>query len=93
MDVKQHKSLKLETNFNNIKIMSPLPFSAIVTCIFMVELTRIELVSENKSTKVSPSAGCEKHSLSQNLTAKAMTLVVSYAWQRSRHPLLTFTTI
>ena len=55
-------------------------------------MTRIELVSENKSTQVSPSAGYVLHSLGQNFITKAMTLVVPYAWQESGLLLLTFTT-
>lgn len=51
----------------------------------LVELTRIELVSENRSTRVSPSAGYEKHSLCQNLITKAMTSVVPDSWRMPEH--------
>ena len=67
-------------------------FDCSVVCCDVVELTRIELVSENKSTRVSPSAGYALHSLGQNFITKAMTLVVPYAWQKPELLLLTFTT-
>ncbi len=57
-----------------------------------MELRRIELLSENKSTQASPSAGYALHSLCQNFITKAMTSVASYAWQEPRLLSLTFTT-
>ena len=54
--------------------------------ILLVELRRIELLSENKSNRFSPSAGYALHSLRQNSITKAMTSVVSYSWSRSKHP-------
>ena len=46
----------------------------------MVELRRIELLSENKSAGTSPSAGYGQHSLTADSTTKVDSLVVTDAW-------------
>ena len=50
----------------------------------LVEMTRLELVSEHKSARASPSAGCNLNSLCRRFTAKAAALVASVSWQRAK---------
>ena len=50
-----------------------------------MELRRIELLSENKSTQASPSAGYALHSLCRYSITKVTTSVVSYTWKEPKH--------
>ena len=52
---------------------------------FLVEMTRIELVSENNSARASPSAGYASHSLCRCSITKATASVVSDAWRKPKH--------
>ena len=55
-----------------------------VTCICMVEMRRVELLSEDSSTRVSPSAGYGLHSLCHKSTTKLMVSVAFKSWYAPR---------
>jgi hypothetical protein len=47
----------------------------------LVELRRVELLSENKSPQASTGVDCGQHSLRRKSTVKLTLLVVSNSWQ------------